>query len=230
MRLLEALILALPPIAATAGTHWPYKRYVVPDITSDPHKHGKLEFADSERPNHFIEWLRSAVKSDQSGTLRQPFKDDKIPRHVRNFEELWDHIQFPEPPDDATHRPIFTHPTFPIPPTNREALSIFADIGYPVDPLCTSDKAKWFYRTVDGSCNWMETGNTTYGQLGAKRSRDYNQYSYQDGYNKPRDGPNPRAVSNAFFKRKQRLYYEHTPLLLGLIEVSPRTPSRLSPD
>lgn len=33
-----------------------------------------------------------------------------------------------------------------------------------------------------------------------------------------REGPNPRAVSNAFFKRKQTLYYEHTPLLLGLIE------------
>ncbi|SJL02260.1 uncharacterized protein ARMOST_05586 [Armillaria ostoyae] len=218
MRLLEALILALPPIAATANTHWPYKRYVIPDITSDPHKHGKLEFADSEPPNHFIEWLRSAVKSDQSGTLRQPFKGDKIPRHVRSFEELWDHIQLPEAPDNATHRPIFTRPTFPIPPTNQEALRLFADIGYPVDPLCTSDKTKWFYRTVDGSCNWMETGNTTYGQLGAKRSRDYDQYSYQDGYNRPRDGPNPRAVSNAFFKRKQRLYYEHTPLLLGLIE------------
>lgn len=218
MRLLEALILALLPIAATASTHWPYKRYVIPDITSDLHKHGKLEFADSEPPNHFIEWLRAAVQSDQSGTLQQPFRGDKIPRHVKNFEELWDHIQFPEALDNATHRPIFTHPTFPIPPTNQEALSIFADLGYTVDPLCTSDKTKWFYRTVDGSCNWMEVGNTAYGQFGAKRSRDYNQYSYQDGYNKPRDGPNPRAISNAFFKRKQRLYYEHTPLLLGLIE------------
>lgn len=50
------------------------------------------------------------------------------------------------------------------------------------------------------------------------KSRDYGQHSYADGISKPREGPNPRAVSNAFFKRKDTLYYEHTPLLLGLVE------------
>jgi peroxidase len=56
------------------------------------------------------------------------------------------------------------------------------------------------------------------GQYGTAKSRDYNQYSYADGISKPREGPNPRAVSNAFFKRKKELFYEHTPLMLGLVE------------
>ena len=50
------------------------------------------------------------------------------------------------------------------------------------------------------------------------KSRDYGQHYYADGISAPREGPNARAVSNAFFKRKRALYFEHTPLLLGLIE------------
>ena len=57
------------------------------------------------------------------------------------------------------------------------------------------------------------------GSRKTRRARDYNQHYYADGISKPREGPNARAVSNAFFKRKKALYYEHTPLLLGLIEV-----------
>jgi hypothetical protein len=56
------------------------------------------------------------------------------------------------------------------------------------------------------------------GEYGTAKSRDYGQYYYADGISKPREGPNPRAVSNAFFRRKKTLYYEHTPLLLGLVE------------
>lgn len=51
---------------------------------------------------------------------------------------------------------------------------------------------------------------------------------FADGFNQPRDGPNARAVSNAFFKRKKTIYYEHTSLLLGLIEGIPNLPFRLS--
>ena len=56
------------------------------------------------------------------------------------------------------------------------------------------------------------------GMYGAAKSRDYGQHHYADGISEPRTGPNPRAVSNAFFRRKEELYYEHTPLLLGLVE------------
>ena len=56
------------------------------------------------------------------------------------------------------------------------------------------------------------------GEYGTATSRDYDQRSYADGIAIPREGPNPRAISNAFFKRDQTLYYEHTPLLLGLVE------------
>jgi len=50
------------------------------------------------------------------------------------------------------------------------------------------------------------------------KSRDYGQHYYADNISTPREGPNPRAVSNAFFQRNSTLYYEHTPLLLGLVE------------
>jgi len=70
----------------------------------------------------------------------------------------------------------------------------------------------------DGSCNWLKAGEVREGEYGMPKSRDYGQHYYADGISAPREGPNPRAISNAFFKRKQTLYYEHTPLLLGLIE------------
>lgn len=50
------------------------------------------------------------------------------------------------------------------------------------------------------------------------KSHDYGQYSYADGISKPQKRPNPRTVNNAFFKRKETLYYKHTPLLLSLVE------------
>jgi peroxidase len=76
---------------------------------------------------------------------------------------------------------------------------------------------RW-YRTYDGSCNWLKAGEVSEGEYGTAKSRDYDQHFYADGISKPREGPNPRAVSNAFFRRKKELYYEHTPLLLGLVE------------
>lgn len=64
----------------------------------------------------------------------------------------------------------------------------------------------------------MKVDEINMGQSGTAKSRDYNQHAYADGISEPRVGPNPRAVSNAFFKRKQEIFYEHTPLLLGLVE------------
>lgn len=64
----------------------------------------------------------------------------------------------------------------------------------------------------------MKIGEVSEDQYATPKSRDYNQHYYSDGISKPREGPNPRAVSNAFFRRKETTYYEHTPLLLGLVE------------
>lgn len=74
------------------------------------------------------------------------------------------------------------------------------------------------YRSADGSCNWLKRGEAHIGATGQPRSRDFKQTTYADGVSAPREGPNPRELSNAFFKRKERLYYEHTPLMLGLVE------------
>jgi peroxidase len=76
---------------------------------------------------------------------------------------------------------------------------------------------RW-YRTYDGSCNWLKTGEISEGRYGTPRARDYDQHYYADDIDKPREGPNPRAVSNAFFRRKKTLFYEHTPFMLGLVE------------
>jgi len=64
----------------------------------------------------------------------------------------------------------------------------------------------------------LKAGKVSEGEYGTAKSRDYGQYYYADGISALREGPNLRAVSNAFFKRKKALYYEHTPLLLGLVE------------
>ena len=76
---------------------------------------------------------------------------------------------------------------------------------------------RW-YRKYDGSCNWLEKDHTDEGKYGTAKSRDYDQHYYADNISSPREGPNPRAVSNAFFKRKESIFYEHTPFLLGLVE------------
>ncbi|PNY19822.1 Uncharacterized protein TCAP_07465, partial [Tolypocladium capitatum] len=91
-------------------------------------------------------------------------------------------------------------------------------LNYPLDPRCTANKSWWWYRTYDGSCNWLKQDEWNEGAVGTGKQRDYNQHMFADGISKPREGPNARAVSNAFFKRKKALYYEHTPLLLGMIE------------
>lgn len=130
-------------------------------------------------------------------------------------------IETPEQPAPAV--PVLG-PGIPIrAPTHdpqAEAATLFRNLKYALDPRCTINKSSWWYRTYEGNCNWLKQGETSEGSIGTARQRDYKQYTYADGISKPREGPNARAVSNAFFKRKKRIYYEHTPLLLGLIEVS----------
>lgn len=80
------------------------------------------------------------------------------------------------------------------------------------------DKGKWYYRTADGSCNWIKKGESDIGMKGYPLSRDFGQTSFADGVSAPRQGPNPRLVSNKLFRRNKELYFEHTSILLGLIE------------
>ncbi|KAK4221571.1 heme peroxidase [Podospora fimiseda] len=79
----------------------------------------------------------------------------------------------------------------------REAEELLSNLNYPLDPRCTINRSSWWYRTADGSCNWLKQDEYEEGK-----------HTYADGISKPRDGPNPRA----------RLYYNHTSLLLGMIE------------
>ncbi|KAF4331798.1 peroxidase [Fusarium beomiforme] len=106
----------------------------------------------------------------------------------------------------------------PIEDPGTEARLLFRNLNYPLDPECLRIKSTWWYRTYEGHCNWLKEGESGEGSIGSARPRDYQQYTYADGISEPREGPNVRAVSNAFFKRKKKIYYDHTPLLLGLIE------------
>ncbi|EJD54239.1 cytochrome P450 [Auricularia subglabra TFB-10046 SS5] len=176
------------------------------------------QLADQPEPEDlFIRWLRQSVERDQSGELKKPFYNDTIPFHINSLDALWRHLEFPSAPSLDPANKLNTS-VLPIASDYFHALELFRDVGYPVDPACAADRTKWYYRTQGGECNWMEKGNSSWGQLGSARARDYDQHMYKDGISTPRDGPNARAVSNAFFRRKKRLYYEHTPVLLGLIE------------
>lgn len=215
------ILLHLSLLSVVLASKWPYKRY-----QGFP-KHGEAwrpnktlpEFHKHPR-NLFGRWLRHLVDIDSTGQLKQVFTNGSIPRGLGSFDNLLDHIDAPTPPSKAPSP--FLPPSVPLSP-QIEAAQLFKHLPYPIDPRCTNDRSKFWYRTYDGSCNWMKVGEISEGQVGTKKSRDYNQYSYADGISAPREGPNPRAVSNAFFKRKKALFYEHTPLMLGLIEVSLKT-------
>lgn len=208
----------------SAATQGPYNRYngiqqksgkYVPDKRSP-------EFPEGDCPDNFlINWLRQLVETDMSEELRHTFQNGTIPRQLKDIDQLADFVNAPatNESDGAGIPSIPLQPGLPMSP-HVEASMLFSHLPYTLDPKCTNDKSKWYFRTIDGSCNWMEMNKISYGQIGTMKARDYNQHSFRDGISVPRDGPNPRAVSNAFFKRKQKLYYEHTPLLLGLIEVS----------
>jgi peroxidase len=99
---------------------------------------------------------------------------------------------------------------------NAAALGLPKD--WKVDPECQS-KDKFFYRTMDGSCNWPKDGEAEYGRAGNAFSRDVPYTYYDDSVSTPRKGPSPRELSNEFFaKTTNETGYEHTPILVGLIE------------
>lgn len=100
------------------------------------------------------------------------------------------------------------------PPPPKE----FFKYGFPIEDECINDRNKYWYRTVDGSCNWLKKGESHIGSAGTALQRDTTKLSYKDGVSAPREGPNSRLLSNLFFKNNNSTKYEHTPYLVGLIE------------
>ncbi len=200
-----------------AADQWPYHR-VVGDVKDSgeivPIK-SKPEF-EANPDNLFVGWLRDVLNNENITKVRRAFVNGTLPDEAKWFDDILDSIDVPA---NFTPQPIKVSPTRPNFPY-RDAAQLFSHLGYPLDPRCTVDRSRWYYRTDDGSCNWLKKDEFSTGAMGTAKVRDYNQHFYADGISKPREGPNARAVSNAFFRRKKALYYEHTPLLLGLIEVS----------
>ena len=204
-------------VLRAGAEQWPYHRVVgevkdsgkvVPD-TSQP------EY-DKDSDNLFVGWLRDVINKNENLTsIQRAFVNGTIPDDAKWFKDILDNVDVPA---NYTPQPIKKSPLRPNFPL-RDAQQLFSHLKYPLDPRCTVDRSRWFYRTDDGSCNWLKQNEFSTGAMGTAKTRDYNQHSFADGISKPREGPNARAVSNAFFKRNQTLYYEHTPLLLGLIEV-----------
>lgn len=202
----------------SAAKQWPYDRYYgTPDKNGNPVANKHLpEYDETSRPhNEFGHWLHRLVEHGTVGGLQETFTNGSLPNHP-SFHDIRETLSVPEPPrnDTAVSPSPKSLPSWP----QNEAQALLGHLPWPLDPRCTASKDKWWYRTYDGSCNWLQVGELNEGMYGSAKSRDYGQHHYADGISRPREGPNPRAVSNAFFKRKEELYYEHTPFLLGLVE------------
>ncbi|KAF5602854.1 uncharacterized protein FSUBG_7494 [Fusarium subglutinans] len=198
------------------GEVWPYTRfygYHDAGFVTNPSRHPSPE-SFGQPPDYFVQWLGDLVNKRDKYQLQGVFEDSSISDNVTSIKDLSGQIATPQQP--------IIGPQVPDPgPENDpeiEASLLFRNLNYELEPDCLRNISTWWFRTYEGHCNWLKKGESGEGSIGSTRPRDYQQYSYVDGISKPREGPNPRAVSNAFFKRKKKIYYDHTPLLLGLIE------------
>ena len=215
-RCLGVLFSLLCLLHSANGRQWPYDRF------HSVKRDSGLRQADTSRPtfdrnagDEFTRWLRSVVAKDTTGELAEVFKGGQIPRGI-TVENLIDAVHLPSP-DGQAIPPVLQPPE--LGGQAGQAASVLKNLKFSLEEKCISEQKHWWYRSYDGSCNWIKQNQSWYGQTGTAKARDYDQTYYADGVSKPREGPNPRAVSNAFFKRKKKLYYEHTPLLIGLVEV-----------
>ncbi|OAA66830.1 heme peroxidase [Niveomyces insectorum RCEF 264] len=214
-----------------AADPWPYRRYHAMQAADGTHT------ANTSRPEHgnddegsgpprlFSDWFHRIVANDRAtgADLRGSFLGGTVPPPDASWDDLVASLnltgkQKATAATAATAAAADRPPHIPHHWHAHEAQQLFRSLGFPLDPACIADKARWWYRTYDGACNWLKAGEAGQGGYARPKSRDYDQHAYADGVAEPRAGPNPRAVSNAFFKRKPTVYYEHTPLLLGLIE------------
>jgi hypothetical protein len=191
--MLQALVILLLPWSAFA-TPWPYtRRFTNASLPDDEH--------DDEMPNMFIDWLKQAVVQDGTGEVSRAFANETIPDDVRSFSELGKYVAYRH--TAPSNLPQVVWDALPdnvtLPPA-EEAATLFRYLNFELEPSCVDKREKYWYRTADGSCNWLKAGQSNVGSTGYPRSRDFEQTTYADGISKPREGPNPREVSNAFFK------------------------------
>ncbi|KAF5985647.1 hypothetical protein FCOIX_2001 [Fusarium coicis] len=210
------LLLLVRVISFVSGELWPYDRYHGhhdAGFLTNPSRHPSPE-CFGEPANYFLQWLGDLVNKNDNYELQNLFEDGIISDNVTSIEDLSGQIAMPQQPVIGPQIPAHS----PRDDSMFEASLLFRNLNYELEPDCLRDKSTWWFRTYEGHCNWLKKGESGEGSVGSARPRDYQQYMYADGISEPRDGPNPRAVSNAFFKRKKKIYYDHTPLLLGLIE------------
>jgi hypothetical protein len=106
------------------------------------------------------------------------------------------------------------------PKPKTDPKELFAHLGFELDPECTKDKSSWYQRSYDGSCNWLKKGEHKAGAAWTPFQRDVPVHTYADGISKPREGPNPRELSNAFFKQRDiPKLIGHTAFLAGVVEL-----------
>ncbi|KAF5720968.1 hypothetical protein FMUND_3871 [Fusarium mundagurra] len=198
-----------------SGELWPYSRYYGQHdagFVTNPSHPSPESFG--EPSNYFVQWLDDLVHKNDNYELQELFEGGTISDNVTSIKDLSSQIATPQQPLVGPQVPDQGPQNDPM----FEANLLFRNLNYELEPDCLRDKSTWWFRTYQGHCNWLKKGESDEGSVGSARPRDYQQYTYADGISKPREGPNPRAVSNAFFKRKKKIYYDHTPLLLGLIE------------
>ncbi|KAG5788785.1 hypothetical protein H9Q69_012156 [Fusarium xylarioides] len=196
---------------------WPYSRYHGrhdAGFITNPSRHPSPEFF-GEPANYFIQWLGDLVNKNNNYELHELFEDGIILDNVTSIEDLSKQIATPQKPVIGPQVPGQGPQDDPM----FEASLLFRTLNYELEPDCLCNKSMWWFRTYEGHCNWLKKDESGEGSVASARPRDYQQYTYADGISKPRKDPNPRAVSNAFFKRRKKIYYDHTPLLLGLIEM-----------
>ncbi|KAF4952934.1 hypothetical protein FGADI_6367 [Fusarium gaditjirri] len=210
------LVILAGAVTFASGELWPYSRYYGyhdAGFVTSPSRHPSLE-SFKEPTNCFVEWLGTVVNKNDNYELQEVFENGTISDNATSIESLSSRIATPQQPVIGPQVPNQGSDNDPM----VEASLLFRSLNYELEQDCLCNKSNWWFRTYEGHCNWLKKGESGEGSVGSARPRDYQQYVYADSVSKPREGPNPRAVSNAFFKRKKKIYYDHTPLLLGLIE------------
>jgi peroxidase len=147
--------------------------------------------------------IRGSIAHDTSGQLAQVFVNGTIPPDIQSFSDLERYVLHNHLPHDSAQLPSVVWDAIPSVKNisiAEEAAALFSHFTYVLDSDCTNDKSRFWYRQPDGHCNWLKSEQTNIGSTGYPRSRDWGQTTYADGISKPREGPNPREVSNAFFK------------------------------
>jgi peroxidase len=192
-KMLQVLGLLIIPWVVLA-TPWPYTRtFTNTTVPADEH--------DEHMPNMFIDWLRGALAHDPTGEVARVFVNETIPTNIQSFDDLGKYIAHKHVEPHALPKVVWdAMPSGEAIPHAQQVAALFSHLQFTLDPNCTDTKEKYWYRQPDGHCNWLKAGQSGIGATSYPRSRDFGQTTYADGISAPREGPNPRTLSNTFFK------------------------------